>query len=142
MIDYLIKLDYVLGYKRHYEQNNPLKPEDTCQLLMTVKFTNLLILSMYPTVGLFRYYNLLGHNLVTYVWVGILVLADFWFYFGIKDRIYKSPIRKIIKKMPDEERRKYIILSYLYTLGTLVLWILAFTWPVILYGTSVMVTPQ
>ena len=32
MIDYLIKLDYVLGYQRFQNRQNAFKPEETCQI--------------------------------------------------------------------------------------------------------------
>jgi len=142
MIDYLIKLDYILGYQRFKRQGNPLKPEDTCQLLMSVKFTNLIILSAYFIVGLLRHFDILGNKIITFVWVGISIVAILWFNFKIKERIYQSPIRKKIKNISEEEKRKCVKLSYIYSLGSTLLWILAFTWPVILHGTAVMVTPK
>jgi len=142
MIDYFIKLDYVLGYQRYQNKENAFKPEDTCQILMDVKFGNLGILSFYFVVGLFRKFGLIGNHFAMYSYLGFLILCLFWFHLKINKRIYQAPIRKNIKKMSEEQKRRYVILSYVYSLCSILLWILAFTWPVILHGTSAMVTPN
>src|ERR1035437_9963376 len=138
MIDYLIKLDYVLGYERSQKRENAFKPEDTCLILMDVKMGNIGILSIYFLVATLKTFEMLDKTIV-YVYGAILLIVLFRLHFKIDKRIYQSPIRKTIKKMSEDEKKKYVILSYVYSLGSILLWILAFTWPVILYGTDSMV---
>ena len=142
MIDYLIKIDYVLGYKRFQNRKNAFKPEDTCQILMDVKVGNLGILFIYFSSGIFRKFDMLGNQIAMYLCLVFLFSFFIWAHFKIKKHIDQSPIRKTIKKMSEEEKRKCVILSYVYSLGTMILWILAFMWPVILYGSAAMVSPK
>lgn len=142
MVDYLIKLDYVLGYQRFQNRQNAFKPEETCQILMDVKFSNLGIFSMYFVTGLFRKFDLIGNQFAMYSYLGFLIICIFWFHFKVSKKISQAPIRKLIKKMSEKEKKKYVLLSYFYSLGSILLWVLAFTWPVILHGTSAMVTPK
>ena len=141
MIDYLIKIDYVLGYQRFQKSENAFKPEDTCQILMDVKLGNIGILSIYFVARLFDTYSILNKTSML-IYLAFLILFYFWYHFKISKRIYQAPVRKIIKKISEEEKRKYVILSYIYSLVSTLLWILAFTWPVILHGSAAMVIPK
>lgn len=106
MIDYLIKLDYVLGYQRFQNRQNAFKPEETCQILMDVKFSNLGIFSMYFVTGLFRKFDLIGNQFAMYSYLGFLIICIFWFHFKVSKKISQAPIRKLIKKMSEKEKKE------------------------------------
>ncbi|BEG98218.1 hypothetical protein [Bacteroides sedimenti] len=133
MIDYLIKLDYVLGYQRFQKRENAYKPEETCIILMDLKMGNLGILSLYFVTRLLLTLNIFCTETL-YSYGAVMLLFIFWMHFKMDKRIDRAPIRKAVKMMSEEEKRKYAILSYVYTFGTLLLWMLAFTWPIFVYG--------
>ena len=141
MIDYIIKINYILAYKRN-EKIKRFSPEDTCLVLTDLEVGNFVLLFMYFTVGLFRKFDLLGNKIVMYIWLGILFSAILWAHVKINKKIQQAPIRKIIKKLAEKDKLRYSKLAVLYFVLSILLWVLAFTWPVILHGSAAMVTPK
>jgi len=141
MIDYFIKINYILSFQR-YEKIKRLSPEDTCLVFTDLEVGNLGILSIYFTSGLLHEFNLLGNKTAMYLCLAVLILFFFWAHFEINKKILKSPIRKTIKKLSEKDKKKYSRLAVLYFILSILLWVLAFTWPVILHGSAAMVTPQ
>mgnify|MGYP003422163976 CR=1 FL=1 len=139
VLDYLIELDYTLGHHRYYNQKNPIKPEYTCLILMDVKFGNMCILSFYFLVGIFRKLNLIGNKWFVFFTISIYFILILIYHIKIDKRIHPTQLKKMVEKMSDKERKGNIALSYVYSLGTLLLWILAFTWPLIIYGKAALV---
>jgi len=141
MIDYIIKINYILAYKRN-EKIKRFSPEDTCLVLTDLEVGNFVLLFMYFTVGLFRKFDLLGNKIVMYIWLGILFSAILWAHVKINKKIQQAPIRKIIKKLVEKDKLRYSKLAVLFFVLSILLWVLAFTWPVILHGSAAMVTPK
>jgi len=141
MIDYIIKINYILAYRRN-EKIKRFSSEDTCLVLTDLEVGNLVLLSMYFTVGIFRKYDLLGNKIVLFLWLGILFAIILWAHVKINKKIKQASIRKIIKKIAEKEKLRYSRIAVLFFVLSMLLWVLAFTWPVILHGTGVMVTPR
>jgi hypothetical protein len=139
MIDYIININYILAYKR-YEKIKRFSPEDSCLVLTDLEVGNFLILSMYFTAGLLHKFDLLGNKIVLYIWLGILFAIILWAHVKIDKKIQQASIRKTVKKLAEKDKLRYSRLAVLYFVLSLLLWILAFTWRVILYGSAAMVT--
>ena len=121
MIDYIIKINYILAYKRN-EKIKRFSPEDTCLVLTDLEVGNFVLLFMYFTVGLFRKFDLLGNKIVMYIWLGILFSAILWAHVKINKKIQQAPIRKIIKKLVEKDKLRYSKLAVLFFVLSILLW--------------------
>lgn len=141
MIDYVIKVNYIFSYAR-YQKIKRFSPEDSCVILTDLEVGNFVILSMYFTVGVLHKFDLLGNKIVTHIGIGVIVAFLLWAHFKINKITQQAPIRKKIKKVTEKDKLKYSRLAVLYFVLSTLLWILAFTWRVILYGNAAMVAPK
>ncbi len=141
MIDYIIKVNYIFSYVRS-QKIKRFSPEDSCVVLTDLEVGNLTFLFIYFSCGLLYKYDLLENRIVFYGWLGIIIAFLIWAHVKINKITQQAPIRKKMKKVTEKEKLKYSRLAVLYFVLSTLLWILAFTWRVILYGNAAMVTPK
>lgn len=136
MINYIIRMNYILSYTR-YEKIKRLSPEDTCLVLTDLEFGNIGILSLYFIGNVFNFFDILNKSTML-IYIGLLLIFLAWAHFKIDKKIYRAPIRKTIKKMTEKDKKKYSTLAVLYLILSVLLWVFAFTWRVIIYGEAAM----
>ena len=112
MYNYFLKVFYAGSYQR-YKKIRRFSPEVTCRIMMDLVVGNLFIMAMFPAYVIFSCFGIDGNtSMPIYSTFTLILLILFHIQNG--KWIYQSNIRHDVKKMSEEEKDRYVYLTILY----------------------------